>query len=132
MQYVYEKCYDESQENIIFELEPCGDFIVDFPSIINSVVKDIYKINCEYCDGQFTLEHIKTNQYANGKYLLCSDNKATLIEKTDKLNVGYLYNSTIPEIKKLIVWKLLSYKVAHEPIEVLEEITLPFPEKLKK
>jgi len=126
MQYVYEKYYGETkQENIVLEIEPCGDFIVNFPSAINTLVKDVYKIKCE-TSNKVNLDNI------NGKYLVCNDQKATLFEKTEVISKGYLYNSVTPEIKKLYVWKLLSYKLPIEKQEIIEtheEITLPMPIK---
>lgn len=138
MQYVYEKCYTEKKESIILEFDS-SEAIVDFPAIINSLVKDIYKIKGVDCINKIDMAILKDNQYGPNKYLLYDDEKAILIEKSEITNTGYLYNYKTPEIKKLFMWKLLSYKHLNnhtlniepnliEEIETTLELPANFPQ----
>lgn len=127
MQYVYEK--SECSETIILAIEPVDDFVIDFPAIINTLVRDIYRIHC-FDHTNVKKSDLIDSKYENGCHLLNSDKEVFLIQKDETVNSGYIYNSKDVKLQDLFTWKLLSSKfplISTEPEITEEVITLPTP-----
>lgn len=73
------------------------------------------------------LSELNINTTQNGKYILPDDislSKIYMIEKYDKILEGYIYNSTVSEIKILFTWRLIPFNdmVSIQQIELIPEI----------